>query len=228
MRQLRRRWRGSGEMESVATPDDLRALSDAELAARASADHARGRAAFAEIYERHIARVYQFCYLRAGNRQDAEDLTARVFARALAAIDRYEERGVPLSAWLFRIARNLALNERRDRGRRRLIPFDEEIAQSLAASDAPEERAEASEERERLLAAIARLPFWSQQLLILKFDRECSNAEIGAALGRSESAIKSLYFRTLRALRRELGAGARNGRQNQRSERNGARRRRRI
>ena len=106
--------------------NDLSALSDAELAALAG-NGPGARAAFAELYERHIARIYQFCYLRTGNHHDAEDLTARVFARALAAIDRYEERGAPFVSWLFRIARNLALNWQRDRQRRRIIPFDENI-----------------------------------------------------------------------------------------------------
>ena len=184
--------------------NDLSALSDAELAALAG-NGPGARAAFAELYERHIARIYQFCYLRTGNHHDAEDLTARVFARALAAIDRYEERGAPFVSWLFRIAHNLALNWQRDRQRHRIIPFDEGIPASNP-EEQPETYAEQAEERARLLAAIGRLPSRSQQLLVLKFDEECTNAEIGAALGRSEGAVKSLYHRTLRALRHELGA----------------------
>ena len=186
--------------------NELSALSDTELAALASRGP-KARAAFAELYERHIARIYQFCYLRTGNHHDAEDLTARVFARALAAIGRYEERGTPFLSWLFRIARNLALNWQRDRQRRRIIPFDDGIPTNNV-EEQPEIYTEQAEERTRLLAAISRLPAWSQQLLVLKFDEECTNAEIGAALGRSEGAVKSLYHRTLRALRHELGAAA--------------------
>lgn len=186
---------------------DLSELPDSELVALASRGP-RSRAAFAELYERYIERVYRFCYLYTGNHHEAEDLTARVFTRALAAMSRYEERGVPFGSWLFRIARNLALNWQRDQRRRRIIPFDEGIP-SQTPAEHPESFTEQVEERNRLFAAIRRLPTRSQQLLALKFDEERSNAEIGALLGRSEGAVKSLYFRTLRELRRALGADAR-------------------
>lgn len=182
---------------------DLSSLSDRELATLAG-QGPRARAAFGELYERHIERVYQFCYLRTGNHHDAEDLTARVFTRALAAIGRYEDRGAPFGAWLFRIARNLALNWQRDHRRRRIIPFNEGIP-THNAEEQPEIYAEQAEEQTRLLAAIRRLPARSQQLLVLKFQEQRTNAEIGAALGRSEGAVKSLYYRTLRDLRRALG-----------------------
>jgi len=67
-----------------------------------------------------------------------------------------------------------------------------------------EYQAEANEEREALLEAIRRLPSDRQQLLILKLMEGMSNVEIGQVLGRSEGAIKSLYFRTLIALREDL------------------------
>ena len=186
---------------------ELGELSDAELAALAR-QVPRARAAFAELYQRYVERVYRFCFLYTGNHQEAEDLTARVFTRALAAMSRYEERGAPFGAWLFRIARNLALNWQRDQRRHRVIPFDEGLP-ALAPAEHPEIFTEQAEEQRRLFAAIRRLPIRSQQLLALKFDEGHSNAEIGALLGRSEGAVKSLYFRTLRELRRALGADAR-------------------
>jgi RNA polymerase sigma-70 factor, ECF subfamily len=161
------------------------------------------RAAFGELYERYVKKIYGYIYFRTGNHHDAEDLTARVFHRALVHIETYVERGVPFQAWLYRIAHNLVANWHRDRNRRKVIPLDEFIAAGLR-SEAPDDAAESKEEKERLLAAINRLPEERQQLLILKFVDKLSNQEIGEIMDRSEGAIKSLYHRTLLALRDEL------------------------
>lgn len=179
----------------------LKRLPDSELV-----DLARmgDREAFGELYERYLEKIYNYVYYRTGNHHDAEDLAERVFTRAMHHIEHYTERGVPFQAWLYRIAHNLVANWHRDRGRRKIIPLDEYIAASLK-SDAPDRQAEENEERERLLTAIRRLPQERQQVLILKFVDHLSNAEIGAIMNRTEGAIKSLYHRTLLALRDELG-----------------------
>lgn len=179
---------------------NLKKLSDTELVDLAKEDN---KEAFGELYERYVEKIYNYIYYRTGNHHDAEDLTARVFFRAMGHIENYTERGVPFQAWLYRIAHNLVANWHRDRGRRKVIPLDEFIASSLRV-DAPDRQAEDNEERERLLAAIRRLPEERQQLLVLKFVEHQSNAEIGEVMDRTEGAIKSLYHRTLIALRDEL------------------------
>ncbi len=180
---------------------NLKRLEDGELV-----ELARGgdKEAFGELYERYLEKIYNYVYYRTGNHHDAEDLTARVFTRAMAHIDTYTERGVPFQAWLYRIAHNLVANWHRDRSRRKVIPLDEFIATSLS-SESPDHQAEDNEEREALLRAIRRLPEERQQLLLLKFVEHQSNADIGAVMNRTEGAIKSLYHRTLIALRDELG-----------------------
>ncbi|PJF38432.1 MAG: RNA polymerase subunit sigma-70 [Phototrophicales bacterium] len=159
--------------------------------------------AFGEIYERYVKKIYNYIYYRTSNQHDAEDLTARVFYRAMNHIKNYEDKGVPFQAWLYRIAHNLVANWHRDRGRHKIIPLDEFVATSLR-SEAPDYAAESNEEQEQLLAAIRRLPPERQQLLILKFVEQLSNAEIGEIMNRTEGAIKSLYHRTLIALRDDL------------------------
>jgi RNA polymerase sigma-70 factor, ECF subfamily len=181
-------------------PKNLKPLSDSELVDLAKAED---KDAFGELYERYVEKIYNYIYYRTGNHHDAEDLTARVFFRAMGHIDSYTERGVPFQAWLYRIAHNLVANWHRDRGRRKVIPLDEFISGSLRV-DAPDHHAEDKEEREQLLAAIRRLPEERQQLLVLKFVEHMSNAEIGQTMDRTEGAIKSLYHRTLIALRDEL------------------------
>jgi RNA polymerase sigma-70 factor (ECF subfamily) len=172
--------------------------SDAALVAQAKKD----RVAFGLLYERYVDQVYNYIYYRVGNHQDAEDLTARTFLRALRHVDNYEERGVPMSAWFYRIAHNLVANWHRDQKRHPLAPL--EAAPVSHSPDQPETAAVTRERREGLLSAVRRLPADRQQLLVLKFVERMSNAEIGAAMERTEGAIKSLYHRTLVALRQDL------------------------
>ncbi len=176
-------------------------ISDLELAALAATD----AEAFGELYERHVRKIYNYIYYRTGNQQDAEDLTARVFQRALRHVPNFEDKGVPFSAWLYRIAHNLVANWHRDRSRRPVIPLEDHVAVSKV-SHHPEAEAIVQEEQSMLLDAVRSLPDDRQQLLILKFVERLSNAEIGEIMGRTEGAIKSLYHRTLIALREEVRA----------------------
>ena len=159
--------------------------------------------AFGALYERYVDRIYSYIYYRTGNQQDAEDLTARTFHKALDHIGRFDNRGVPFSAWLYRIAHNLVANWHRDRSRRRELVLEDQ-AHLPYGSGSPERLAEASEARDALLSAIRQLPDDRQQLILLKFSDALPNAQIGAIIGRSEGAIKSLYHRTLLALREDL------------------------
>ncbi len=160
-------------------------------------------AAFGELYNRYVARIYNYVFYRTGNHHDAEDVTARVFQRALQHIPAYTDRGIPFSAWLYRIAHNLVVNWHRDKGRRQVVSFDD-VGLGVLKTEAPERATEHREEQEMLLAAISNLPDDRQQLLILKFVERLSNAEIGQIMRRSEGAVKSLYHRTLLALRDEI------------------------
>ena len=160
--------------------------------------------AFGVLYERYIDRIFNYVYYRTGNLHDAEDLTARVFQRAMNHIHNYTDRGVPFSAWLYRIAHNLVANWHRDRSRKQEIPISD-LPVLPSRGDHPETRLLHSQEQDSLLRLIRRLPPDRQHLLILKFVEDLSNAEIGQIMGRSEGAVKSLYHRTLLVLRDQLG-----------------------
>lgn len=175
-------------------------LSDDEILTLASQGD---RDAFGWLYERYIDRIYNYVYYRTGNVNDAEDLTARVFQRAMNHIVNYTDRGVPFSAWLYRIAHNLVANWHRDRSRKQEIPLSE--TPLIAKGDAPESSLVHNQQQEALLKIIRSLPDERQTLLILKFVEHLSNAEIGEIMGRSEGAVKSLYHRTLLALRDDIG-----------------------
>lgn len=159
--------------------------------------------AFGELYERYVDRIYNYIFYRTGDAAEAEDLTARVFYRALGHIEEYQARGAPFAAWLYRIAHNLVANWYRDRSRHKNIRLDD-LAGLAARGLSPHHRAEQNEETQMLLRAIRKLPAERQQLLILKFGEELSNEEIARVMGRTEGAIKSLYHRTLVMLREQL------------------------
>jgi RNA polymerase sigma-70 factor, ECF subfamily len=161
--------------------------------------------AFGELYERNVDRIYKYIYYRVSNEADAEDLTARTFHQALASISGYVDRGVPFAAWLYRIAHNLVANHHRSQKRWKTASLEDQELLSQPA-DGPDKMAETSDRFQALWAAIRRQPEERQRLLILKFADCLSNDEIGHLMGRTESSIKSLYFRTLRALRVDLEA----------------------
>jgi len=160
-------------------------------------------AAFGLLYEKYVQKIYNYIYYRTGNHHDAEDLTAKTFHRAMRHIPSYEQRGVPFSAWLYRIAHNVVANWHRDRSRRKVIALDELVLHQQWRPS-PEGLVEADEEKRELLKVIRRLPADRQLLLILKFVEGMSNQAIGQVMGRSEGAVKSLYHRTLLALRKEM------------------------
>jgi RNA polymerase sigma-70 factor (ECF subfamily) len=147
--------------------------------------------AFGELYERYVERIHRYIYYRTGSDADAEDLTARTFMKAWEHMGNYDDRGLPFSAWLYRIAHNLVANWHRDRSRRQIISL-EDLGQWQINEDGPELRAALAEDDR-------------QELLVLKFVDHLSNAEIGGIMGRSEGAVKSLYHRTLLSLREDIG-----------------------
>lgn len=159
---------------------NLKSLNDVELVTLAK----ENKDAFGELYERYVDKIYRYIYYRVGNSEDAEDLTSRVFFRAMAHVEHYEDRGLPFQAWLYRIAHNLVANHHRDKERRKVIPLDEYIANQLFSSD-PEHKTVEKQESERLKAVVHQLPEERQQLLLLKFVHHLSNAEIGEIMGKT-------------------------------------------
>jgi RNA polymerase sigma-70 factor (ECF subfamily) len=189
----------AGPAAKVSQVPEIEIKEEETLAAASRGD----KDAFGVLYERYVDRIFNYIYYRTGNVHDAEDLTARVFYRALNHIQNYTDRGLPFSAWLYRIAHNLVANWHRDRSRHQEIPLAETPTLRYKGA-APETAVVQTQDQEALLRIIRHLPRERQHLLILKFVEHLSNAEIGQIMGRSEGAIKSLYHRTLLALRDDL------------------------
>ncbi len=160
------------------------------------------RQALEELYLMHFDRIYSYLQMTVGNRHDAEDLTNQTFVKMLESIERFQWRKVPISAWLFRIAHNLAMDH--FRSRRRWQPEEEPPEPEDSAERSAEEEALHSIGRQSMLELIDGLSQEQQQVLTLKFVFNFSNAEAATILAKTEGAIKSLQHRALASLQRQL------------------------
>ena len=164
---------------------------DRQLIEAAQADPAR----FVDLYDRYVDRVYAFVSARTRNRTLAEDVTSAVFQQALAQLGRFEWRGVPLIAWLFRIASN-ALADRWRQDSRESHDLPPELPDHGEARDV--------ERRVELFQLVERLPDAQRRVIEMRFVEERSIREIATALGRSEGAVKQLQLRALENLRKGM------------------------
>ena len=158
--------------------------------------------AFADIYDELITPVYRYIYYRVDN-AIAEDLTEDTFLKVWQNLKKYKKkRKNPFSSWVFRIAHNLIVDYYR---KNRVI---EEINDNIVDTDkdnSPEEKTHTKLTNIRLRKVIRRLPDNYQEIIILKYINELDNKEISAAIGKSESTIRTIQFRALEKLRSMLG-----------------------
>ena len=164
------------------------------------------RNALEELYLLHFDRIYSYLHMSVGNRHDAEDLTTQTFVRMLESIGRFRWQAAPFSAWLFRIAHNLAMDH--FRATRRWQP-EEEVPEPPGSEEASaEEQAMHVIGRQSMLDLIDNLSAEQQQVLTLKFVFNFSNAEVATILGKTEGAIKSLQHRALVSLQKHVARAA--------------------
>jgi len=160
----------------------------------------RDHEAFAQLYEEHFDRIYRYITLRIGDEMEAEDLTQQVFLNALRSISSFRWKGIPFSAWLFRIARNQAVDYLRKK-KRTAAPLDESLASS---GDSPQLAAERKLDIERLLSATKQLTEAQREVISLRFTSELSIAQVAEVMGKSQGAVKALQHSAIVALRKAL------------------------
>src|SRR5437868_3064768 len=160
------------------------------------------RAALEELYLIHFDRIHSYLHVSVGNKHDAEDLTTQTFLKMLESINRFRWQSAPFSAWLFRIAHNLAMDH--FRARRRWQP-EEEVPEA-PGSEEPSAELEAMQSigRQSMLELIEKLSPEQQQVLTLKFVFNFPNADVATILDKTEGAIKSLQHRALASLQKQI------------------------
>ena len=160
------------------------------------------RAALEELYLLYFDRIYSYLHMSVGNRHDAEDLTTQTFMKMLESIKRFRWQSAPFSAWLFRIAHNLAMDH--FRASRRWQP-EEEVPEPVGDTEPSAEAAAfQSIGRQSMLDLIENLSQEQKQVLTLKFVFNLPNAEVATILGKTEGAIKSLQHRALVSLQKQI------------------------
>lgn len=166
---------------------------DEELALAARTDPA----AFGLLYARHRLAVFRYLRTRARSEDDASELTAVAFERALAAMPRYRPSGGGILAWLLRIARNAAI----DAGRRTsAVALPDEEPERRRDTE-PEALVIKREGRAALVAVINELPPIQREAIVLRYAARLTAREIGAVVGRSDQATQKLLSRALATLR---------------------------
>ena len=172
-------------------------------AAKASPD------AFGEIYTRYVARVYKYLRAKTDSEEDAADLTQQVFLQALNALPKYQERGLPLAAWLFRISRNVANDaHRRRRGGTPTLSW-ESLPQNLHPVDPHNYEQEVlgheqlQEDLHRIKALLQRLEPEQRELIALRFFAELTLSEIAKVVGRSQGTVQRQMVRVLQILKEQ-------------------------
>jgi RNA polymerase sigma-70 factor (ECF subfamily) len=158
-------------------------------------------AELAALYESYYDRIARYAFVRLGNQADAEDLASVVFLRALESLDSYRERGVPMQAWLFRIAHNLIVDHFRKSAKQKTISID---TVSVKAETDTEEQAMAGLEVARIIKALGRLTESQRKVIELRFFGELTSEEAGHVLNKRAGAVRELQSAAIKALRNLL------------------------
>lgn len=159
--------------------------------------------ALSELYTLYFPRVYRYILARMGNTYDAEDLAEEVFIRVIEAIERFEWREAPFSAWLFRIAHNAVISQRRKEGAR---GRSTQLADGLATESAgPEELVETRLTLSDIMKAAETLPDAQRQVIAFRFAAGLSVAETARAMGKGEGNVKVIQHKAIVKLREMMG-----------------------
>jgi len=159
-------------------------------------------AALAALYDEYYGRIARYIFVRMGDRTEAEDLAGEVFLKALESLDSYQERGVPMQAWLFRIAHNLVVDYHRRTSRQRTVPID---TIELTAEGDPAAMAETSIEFARVEQALHQLTPAQRQVIELRFFGGLTSEEAGQVLNKKSGAVREMQSAAIKQLRRLLG-----------------------
>ena len=160
----------------------------------------RDQEAFAQLYEEHFDKIYRYVTFKIGNETEAEDMTQQVFLNALKSISSFKWKGIPFSAWLFRIAHNQVVDYLKSK-KRTAVPLDE----SLVSNDNnPQLIVEQKLDIEQVLAATKQLTEAQREVISLRFAGELPIAQVAKTMGKSQGAVKALQHSAIVALRKAL------------------------
>lgn len=154
-----------------------------------------------ELYTSYRLDIFRYLFYRVGERETAEDLTSEVFIRMIRALGGYRQQRVSFDAWLFQIARNLAVDHLRKSNMRRHFSLEEEMVVQTEDIDGTVERRLTSD---RLVKALESLNEDQRDVIVMRFVNGMRIEQVAQALNKSADSIKGLQRRGLLALREIL------------------------
>jgi len=157
--------------------------------------------AFAQLYEEYFDKIYRYIAFKIGNKTEAEDMTQQVFLNAIKSISSFRWRGIPFSAWLFRIAHNQVVDYLRKKAKHATTSLDEVL---VSNGNNPQLVTEQNLDIERLLLATKQLTQAQREVISLRFASELSIAQVARVMAKSQGAIKALQHSAIVALRKTL------------------------
>ncbi len=163
---------------------------------------AREPDAWRQLFDAQYDRVHRYAYMRTGNASDADDVASATFAAAARGIARYEFRGSPIAAWLFRIAHHETADLLGRRARARTMPIDEPATASVLAA---RDEIGPADVRLDIAGALGKLKPEHRDVLMLRLVEGRSVAEVAAILSKTDGAVKMMQVRALQAMQRALG-----------------------
>jgi len=172
------------------------ATNDSRLLERAREYDAQ---ALAEIYDRYAESIYRYAYRYVGNAELAEDLTSEVFLKLLQVLGTSRAPRQQLQGWLYRVARNLAIDWFRQQAKGAILSLNEDLTPE--DGDSPSTRLELQQLQHDLREAISQLTPDQQQVIVLRFAEGRKIRDIGRLMGKSEGSVKLLQFRAINRLR---------------------------
>jgi RNA polymerase sigma-70 factor (ECF subfamily) len=158
-------------------------------------------AELAGMFDEYYDRIARYAYSRTGDRASSEDIASEVFVKALKALPSYHERGLPMGAWLFRIAHNLVVDFLRQRAKKKTVPLD---GIDLPSEVDPARAAETRMEMERVERAMKKLSPSQQEVVRLRFLAELSSKETAAAMGKSDGSVREMQSTAISRLKQLL------------------------
>jgi RNA polymerase sigma-70 factor (ECF subfamily) len=158
-------------------------------------------AKLASLHQEYYDKIAHYAYVHIGNRTDAEDISGEVFLKALQSLDSYKERGVPMQAWLFRIAHNLVVDYLRKITKHKTVPID---TIQVEADTNPAKDAERNIELERVTRAMEQLTQEQREVLNLRFFGGLTSKEAGSILNKRDGAVREMQRAAIEKLRKLL------------------------
>ncbi len=155
------------------------------------------------LYGEYYDKIARYAYVHIGNKTEAEDIAEEVFLKALQSLKSYKERGIPMQAWLFRIAHNLVVDHLRKMAKRKTVPID---TVQVEANVNPVTTAEQRIEVERVTKAMEQLSQNQREVLGLRFFGELTAKETGNILSKSDGAVREMQRAAMEKLRKLLVA----------------------